>query len=83
MVSIAVKVDSMPSRLTNNIASFPEIPRLTQLNEIRFRRWDGGASASVNGNSDGSRITDESTTQLSFYADTVIGEEVLDQKYEV
>ncbi|CDS39531.1 H:Cl exchange transporter 7 [Echinococcus multilocularis] len=72
----------MPSQLITNIISFPQISRLTRSNGIRFRRLSTGAGASVTGNSDGSRSTSESTARLSFYADTVIGEEVLDQKYE-
>ncbi|VDK39347.1 unnamed protein product [Taenia asiatica] len=72
----------MSSQLTNNIASFPKISRLARSNGIQFRRWSGSASAGVTADSDGSRDMDESTARVSFYADMVTGEEVLDQKYE-
>ena len=71
----------MVSRSTQNTNLSYKIPSFPKIGGVRYRRWSV-ASATADGDMRHTNTSD-SNPHLSLYADTVIGEEVLDQKYEV
>ena len=71
----------MGSPPTSDINSLTKITGLTRSGQIRYRRLSSNGSPI--GDTTRSSVVSDSIRRVSIYADTVIGEEVLDQKYEV